>query len=220
MAATTAARPLPRRRLATGWILIWALPLVAIGGLFYPVLGFALILCMLGPAVVALFRGRYWCGWICPRGAFADLVLSRVSPHRQAPAVLRRTWLRVALLAFLMTVLGVQLALAWGRVGGMGMAFVRILIVTTLAGVVMALIWHERAWCAVCPMGSLASWLARRKRPLQVSDACASCKACEKACPMQLAPHQGAGADCLKCESCIACCPKNALAFACDEPAA
>jgi len=37
------------------------LPMMAIGGWFYPLLGFLLFACMLGAVGVSFFRGRNWC---------------------------------------------------------------------------------------------------------------------------------------------------------------
>ena len=46
----------------------WILPLAVIAGWRYPVLGYFLPLCMMTGMGIALFKGRYWCDWLCPRG--------------------------------------------------------------------------------------------------------------------------------------------------------
>jgi hypothetical protein len=38
-----------------------ALPVVVLGGWFYPPLGFFLLLCMAGAVGIAIFNGRAWC---------------------------------------------------------------------------------------------------------------------------------------------------------------
>jgi ferredoxin len=65
-------------------------------------------------------------------------------------------------------------------------------------------------------MGTLASWLARGKKPINVANSCVSCGLCARACPMNLTPYKEskfAHPDCLKCGECIKVCPKKALSF-------
>lgn len=123
------------------------------------------------------------------------------------------------MLALIFIVLGSQLFFAWGDLRDMGMAFTRLLTITTVVGIVMALRVHPRAWCHICPMGTLASIFGKNKMPLKISDACTSCGLCAKNCPMGLTPNgdketgQLLDADCIKCGSCVAVCPVKALNF-------
>ena len=90
------------------------LPLVAVAGWFYPLLGFLLIGCMLGALGIAVYgKGRMWCDWMCPRGSFFDLFLDRVSRKRKIPASSGRTESRIAVILALFAVLGTQLYFAW-----------------------------------------------------------------------------------------------------------
>ncbi len=76
------------------WIMIWFYPLIAIGGLFYPLLGYLMLVMMLFLIIYAYFKARYWCGNLCPRGAFLDLDI--VMPHftrdRPYPRLFTRKW--------------------------------------------------------------------------------------------------------------------------------
>ncbi len=204
----------PARRSSAAWLWVFV-PIVAVGGWWYPYLGLLVIGCMLAPVAVAAVRGRYWCGWLCPRGAFFDAIMARVSRHRPAPAWLRGRAFRIGMLAFLMTVMTVQLVLAYPHGEAMARVFVLLLGVTTLAGLVLAIVYQPRTWCTFCPMGTMSSWVAVGRRPLQVSAACRDCGACGKVCPMSLAPHRvdATHADCLQCERCVARCPVKALSF-------
>ena len=62
----------------------------------------------------------------------------------------------------------------------------------------------------------LGNWMSRGESPLHVSETRRGCKLCEKVCPMQLKPYEhksgamGHG-DCLKCSTCVAACPIQAL---------
>lgn len=198
----------------------WAgLPLVVIGGWVYPKLGLFLMGCMVGALGIAVYRGRAWCDWMCPRGSFYDLFLGKISAKREIPAFFRKKGFRLGMLALLFGVLGTQVYLAWGDIDGIGSAMVKVLTVTTLVGLVLGTVYHQRIWCHICPMGTLGNYLAEGKQPLAISNSCTSCAACAKVCPMQLKPHQYKGKDimgdndCIKCSTCVAACPKSALSF-------
>ena len=206
------------RRLRLKRVLWIALPLSIIGGFLYPPLGFAVLICMGASVGIAFKHGRAWCDF-CPRGTFFDVIMRPLSPNRPLPKFLRITGFRVFALAFIMGMMGFQLSQVWGDVPQMGFVFVKLLLITSLLGIVLALLINPRTWCTFCSMGSMASWIGRRKRPLQVSSACVSCGACDKACPMNLSPssHKDQGqmehGDCLKCSACTAKCPKAALSW-------
>ncbi len=123
---------------------------------------------------------------------------------------------------FIMTVFSVQMYDAWGDFAAMGMVFIRLIFITTVVGIVLGIIYHQRTWCSFCPMGTLAA-VVSEKRPsmtLMVDDSCVRCKKCEKVCPMQLKPYKKKGdpegflhKDCIKCGRCVDVCPKQALHF-------
>ncbi|BBB89653.1 MAG TPA: 4Fe-4S binding protein [Methylomusa anaerophila] len=200
------------------WILLAFLGV----GLVYPAIGIIALTCMIAPVAVAPFRGRYWCGNYCPRGSFYDHVLAKLSPKRKIPAPFSHTAFRAFMVLFIISVFTVQMVYAWEDWAAVGRVFVQIILITTIVGVVLGLVYHQRAWCSFCPMGTLASWISQRKKsfPLIVENSCINCKLCTKACPMQLAPYTAKGStegfshsDCLKCDRCVERCPKQALQF-------
>ncbi|WP_243137109.1 4Fe-4S binding protein [Desulfofundulus thermobenzoicus] len=205
-----------KMRQAVTWV---GLPLVAVLGWFYPWLGFLMLGCMVGSLGVAAFRGRAWCDWMCPRGAFFDLFVRPLSRKVKIPVLFRSSYVRVFMIGLIFTMIGLQWYLAWGNVAAMGLALVRILTVTTVVGIILGLMIHPRVWCHICPMGTLGHWLSTGKKPLSVGDACVNCLACARVCPMQLEPHeyrlQGimGDNDCIKCGTCVAACPRRALSF-------
>lgn len=201
------------------------LPAVIVGSWFYPPLGFSLLICMAGAVGIAFFNGRAWCDWMCPRGSFYDLFLEKMSRKGEIPAMFKTNWFRTVILTFLMTALGIQIYLAWGDSYGIGLAFVTVLTITTTAGIVLGALFKPRAWCQICPMGTLGSWISRGKNPLLVNEHCKDCRLCAKVCPMQLKPYEYKSGemtdgDCIKCSSCVAACPINALGFKEDKKAA
>ena len=210
----------------------WILFIYLVLAWFYPVVGLVAIICMVGPVVTALRRGRYWCGHICPRGNMYDRLLSRYSPHRPIPRFVRSKGFRIFMVVFIFSMFGLQLSQARWSEGGLAMwgdigrVFWTIILVTTVVGVVLNFIYAPRTWCSFCPMGTISSWVAPRRAPLpkrftsvHVDNACGmKCKMCARVCPMQLTPYDARGEvigylhpDCLKCGKCVLACPTKIM---------
>jgi len=190
------------------------------GGWFFPFLGFFIPLCMVMGIALAFWRGRKWCDWLCPRGSFYDVVMQSLSPQKKIPAFLRSMAFRLGILAVLMIIMGTNLVVRWPHAGSIGRFFVIMMSVTTALGIILALILHQRAWCQICPIGTIINLMSKDVYPLKIdSRLCIACKACADVCPIQLKPYtykeQGVvavkEADCLHCNLCIAVCPKKAL---------
>jgi ferredoxin-type protein NapH len=191
------------------------------GAWVYPWLGYFIPVCMVAGIGLAVFKGRTWCNWMCPRGSFADAMLSGVSPGKTIPLALRSTPVRAFMIAVLMGVLGSQIAMVWPDARAIGRVFVVLLSITTGVGILLALIWHQRVWCYICPIGTMSNWVGKNRQPLHMAeDRCTECSLCAKACPMQLSPSDlkandamACKGDCLKCGLCVETCPKQALSF-------
>ena len=113
-----------RRRRSRQVLFWWILPFILIAGWWIPILGYFIPLCMVAGVGIAVFKGRYWCDWLCPRGSSLDLVLSRVSLKKKIPALFRDMKFRIMVMVVLMTVLATQLPGLWPSVDGMGRVFV------------------------------------------------------------------------------------------------
>jgi ferredoxin-type protein NapH len=186
----------------------------------YPVLGYFIPACMVLGIGLALFKGRKWCDWYCPRGSFADTLLKKISPGKKIPMLVKTTAFRVAVISFLMTVMIIQIIIRWPDPMAIGMFFVILLTITTFIGVILSVIFHQRTWCSFCPIGSISGWVGKNKGKNQLdSELCTSCTLCHKVCPVQIEPYkyksegiQGVTeGDCLNCDLCISACPKKAL---------
>jgi ferredoxin-type protein NapH len=203
----------------------WLALLLFLGvGIFYPAFGVIALVCMLAPVAVAFFQGRSWCGWYCPRGSFNDVLLAKISFKGKVPAFFRSSWFRLTFLTLLLGAFTVQIILAWGNPPAIGRVFVRMIIVTTLVTLALGLIYQPRTWCHFCPMGTLAHYVTKwRSRPDKIKsvtfqkNACSDCKLCSKNCPINIDVYsfkeqgQVSDPDCLKCQVCVAKCPKKAL---------
>lgn len=179
------------------------------------------IICMVAPILVSIFKGRFWCGNLCPRGNFYDNIITKFSNNRKVPKFLKSYFFRTIMLIFMMTMFTLGIKNNWGNLYGMGMVFYRIIVITTIIGIVFSLFYNHRTWCHFCPMGTMASVISRfrkRKKVLQVSSDCFLCKLCEKKCSLGIVPYEYKGnilshSDCIQCGKCVDICPKDAIGY-------
>ena len=181
----------------------------------------AAVVCMIAPVVVSIFKGRFWCGNLCPRGNFYDNVVSKFSNKKNPPKFFKSYYFRAVVLIIMMTMFTLGIKENWGNLYGIGMVFYRIIVVTTIIGIILSLFYNHRTWCNFCPMGTLASIvskLRKNKNVLQVSNSCVSCKVCEKKCSMGIVPYDYKGdvlshPDCIQCGKCVTVCPRKAIGY-------
>ncbi len=150
------------------------------------------IICMVAPIILSIFRGRFWCGNLCPRGNFYDNIVSKFSNKREVPKFLKSYFFRALVVIFMMTMFTLGIKENWGNLYGIGMVFYRIIVVTTIIGIVLSLFYNHRTWCSFCPMGTIAAIVSKfstNKKVLQVSSNCVSCKICEKKCSLGIVPY-------------------------------
>ena len=200
-----------------GYILLLA---YLVAAYFLPVLGVVAVICMMAPIFFSLIgKGRYWCGNFCPRGNFYENILSKISMKRKIPAFLKSWWFRGFMILFILSNFSRGIYKNWGNPAGIGMVFYRIILITTIVAIVLAVFYKPRTWCSFCPMGSMASLIAKmrgRKSAIHVAEHCVSCGLCNKACPMELTPKESknghvASSECIFCEKCVYTCPKDAI---------
>jgi len=194
--------------------------LVLIGGWFYPLLGYFIPFCMILGIGSSFFVGRKWCDWTCPRGSFYDFCLRPLSPKREIPGILKNINFRLLVLVILMVFMLVNLVLRWPDPIKIGKFFVILLTITTVLGIILALLFHPRSWCLICPIGTLIHFTGNKNKRFKIdSDKCISCKLCDNNCPIQINPSQFKksglevinNSDCLRCGVCISVCPKKAI---------
>lgn len=142
-------------------IMIWFLPVIVIGGLFYPILGYLVVAMMAFFLPLSFFRGRFWCWHLCPRGAFLDLGMEKISPKKPTPKIFSKMWFRWLIFGLLMSFLLYRIAISGGSLIAVGAIFVSICLITTIIAIILALIFRHRAWCAICPMGTLQEQIGK-----------------------------------------------------------
>ncbi len=211
---------------------------VAVGGLWFPLLGLLVLPVMLGLTAVSFIKGRYWCGNICPHGSLFESLLEPFAVNRHIPDFLKTKAFGIGFFAFF----GYNLfnrfitasthwgsLLFWERVG---FIFVASYLMVTIVGGLGSVFISSRTWCTFCPMGTMQKasyWLGRKtgisklgdeKIKISQLDACISCGKCAKVCPMQLSPYQSFSdknqfdcSDCIKCSTCVKSCPVQLLSL-------
>ena len=120
--------------------LYWIIIAYILLGWFFPVIGLVAIICMIGPVLFSIWKGRWWCGNVCPRGNLYSRLLSKYSPHREIPKFVRTFGFRLFMVFFIFTMFGIQLSFVpWSEGGlpmwaGIGKVFWTIIVVTTIVG--------------------------------------------------------------------------------------
>lgn len=194
--------------LSLGWRLPW--------------LGYFIPFCMVVGVGSGFFKGRKWCDWYCPRGSFYDSLVGLASPQKTIPGLFRNIYFRSGILLVLMAIMAVNIISLWPDARKIGMFFVVMLTVTSVLGIILGLIWQQRSWCMVCPIGTIINLTGASKRRLMInSELCIGCKACRDVCPVQIKPDQYktqgwqsvGDRDCLQCGLCVSACPKKALSL-------
>lgn len=217
------------------WILV---PLIALGGLFYPKLGLLVIPFMLAVIILGFFKGKYWCGNICPHGSLFDRILLPVGRNARIPGFLRSRTMRVLFFTFYMYMFAQRLSSALGQWGSMtyldqlGFVFAFNYLIPTTVGVFLALFVNTRAWCAFCPMGTMQQFTYKlgkwsglnlqtdQRVAVTAREMCRKCGKCSRVCPMQLKPYlefsrqdRLENENCIRCSTCVANCPARILSL-------
>lgn len=136
-------------------IMIWFLPLIIIGGLFNPILGYLVLVAMVFLLTLSFFKGRYWCWNLCPRGAFLDIVLSKLNLNKPIPKIFTRYWFRWSVFILFLLFLTFRMLRTGGDILVIGAVFVSMCIITTVVSVILGIFAKHRTWCMICPMGTL-----------------------------------------------------------------
>lgn len=190
-------------------------------GLIHPMIALVFIICMMGPALIGFFTGRFWCGNICPIGNFFENVSIKVSKKHRAPIRYKSKYVKVIVAIIMMSMFIYDMKSAWGNGNQVGLIYFQMIMESIIVGTVLSLLYNRRIWCHFCPMGSMGALVARfskNKRVLQVSSKCTSCGKCSTNCPMGISPanfkdNKINSPDCIQCMECMEVCPQKAISY-------
>ena len=200
-------------------LMIVFLPMVIVGGYFYPYLGFTVVALICFFLILAPFRGRFYCGWFCPMGSFYERFLSLFSLKKEIPQLLRKSWFRWLVFIVMMSLLTSRFVMAGSNPEKIADAFRFMWIVSISIAILIGVIFKPRVWCRICPMASMQGVMSKNTYLLHINDDCTECKICQKICPISSAPFASKdkgylnSVECVRCFNCIENCPKEALKF-------
>ncbi|WP_432664011.1 4Fe-4S binding protein [Wukongibacter baidiensis] len=138
---------------------------IIIAGFYNKSIAILAVICMLGPIVLAsLGHGRLWCKNICPRGNLYDNVICKFGEKKTNPRCIKSIIFRIVIIVFVFTMFGIGIRKHWGDLEAMGGVFHRMIIGTTVIGIVLSFFFNHRTWCCLCPIGSIACFISKTKR--------------------------------------------------------
>ncbi|HOK00150.1 MAG TPA: 4Fe-4S binding protein [Termitinemataceae bacterium] len=138
--------------------------IVSVGGYFFPFLGFLVIMLIILAVGLSFRYTRYFCGKVCPNGTYLTAVLGKVSRKHRLPPWLYAPELRRALCGFMffcMINLIARFGQTWAQIGRI---FWAIYILSVGISSLLGFFFKPRAWCALCPMGTLQETLGSMKK--------------------------------------------------------
>ena len=143
--------------------MIWFLPLIVIGGLFNSILGYLVVVMMAFFLTLSFFMGRYWCWNLCPRGAFLDIVISKISRNKPTPELFLRQWFRWLIFFLFILFLFFRIIIQGDSILKIGAIFVGMCLITTIISIILGVVIKHRGWCMICPMGTLQDKISRTR---------------------------------------------------------
>ncbi|MGL4403184.1 MAG: 4Fe-4S binding protein [Fusobacteriaceae bacterium] len=126
--------------------------------------GILALICMITPIFFALKgEGRKGCNQFCPRGSLLSK-LSPISLRRTAPKWFFTSEMKIGVFLLIMGLFIHGLYFSWGDFRAVGKLFFRMVGVSTIISIILGIVYRERTWCVVCPMGNLATEIDKKLR--------------------------------------------------------
>jgi ferredoxin len=191
---------------------------------------------LIGAIVSSVAARKVFCSWVCPVGTLSRalewagkrLLFRRRRKETLVPRPLDigLSSLKYLLLVFFLWVIGVQMDAAalegfmhtaynYAADAKMLLFFAELSVTAAVTLAVLALlsVLVKNFWCRyLCPYGALLglAGLLSPQRVVRDAAVCTDCKACTRACPVEIAVHRKDKVwtpECTACLSCVAACP-------------
>ncbi|MDR2433769.1 MAG: 4Fe-4S binding protein [Treponema sp.] len=189
---------------------------------------------------VTVLFGRIFCSVLCPLGTAQELLwrlgnLIRMRKKGKSPRAGYRAAPKIRYLIPLLAGIGAALAFSplmmvfdpisnFGRMmGALRSLFGKdsgvfpLLIAVPPVLILLAAVFHGRAFCNWCPVGLTLGLLSRLSPfAVSISAKCVSCGICEKKCPARCIASKGKKIEagrCVLCFSCAASCPQKSVGY-------
>ncbi|MGL5579315.1 MAG: 4Fe-4S binding protein [Fusobacteriaceae bacterium] len=126
--------------------------------------GILALICMMTPIFFALKgEGRKGCNQFCPRGSLLSK-LSPISLRRTVPKWFFTSEMKIGVFLLIMGLFIQGMYFSWGDFRTIGKLFFRMVGVSTIISIILGIVYRERTWCGVCPMGNLATEIDKRMK--------------------------------------------------------
>ena len=165
-----------------------------------------------GGLLLSPIFGRFWCGWMCPRGTFLEYALEKVSKKKKIPQILRSKAFKLFMASimaamFFMVLMDMNpLLTSQDELASMGGFIVFMCVATTLLiSIPLGIIYMPRTWCGFCPVGYAQSLLSKNKI-LRISiEDCKNCRKCHNSCNLDLCKTSTGKSKIIESPDCMAC---------------
>ncbi|MGI6587203.1 MAG: 4Fe-4S binding protein [Peptococcia bacterium] len=169
----------------------------------------------LGNAFLALFLGRFYCGWICPINTMMQVITKTKkiigSKNLSIPAFIKKPLTRCLILAIFIV------AFLFIKISGKQLPLLPLLFIS---GAILTLFFSETLWHRyLCPFGTILTLISRKPRHYLKIDSpnCLQCGLCAQICPGEAIKKEPTFQIdkelCLQCLNCSQHCPKDAIHF-------
>lgn len=171
-------------------------------------IGFVLV----GGILLSPVLGRFWCGWLCPRGTFLEYFIGKFSNKSRIPGFLRSKSFKIFIASvmaamFIMVILDMNpLLTSDDELASIGGFIVFMCLVTTLfISIPLGISYMPRTWCSFCPVGYAQSLLSKN-RILNISiEDCRNCRKCHSSCGLDICRDYTGISKKIDSTDCIAC---------------
>lgn len=150
-----------KSHLKWSWIFMVLFFVLSIVDIRFGLLGF---ICMGAPIYhAAKGKGKIHCAKYCPRGSFFQKFLSQISLRNNLPAKIKTDTFRYALIILMLTLMFVSLYQAGMDIKKISFTIFRFMLVSTIVGIFMGIIYKPRSWCTICPMGTITGKIKKKE---------------------------------------------------------